>query len=127
MPESGQPVLYLASSPLLSLRKGGVVMLLHNAVVVPAFVSCFFLGIDTGGSIAAAAMSMLLCPTWAGVAHATHRDGRTGNEANYFGSSMCLPLGIGSLVAPTRARIDRGMFGLLHKIEHETSTNRIPG
>ena len=26
---------YLASSPLLSLRKGGGVMLLHNAVVVP--------------------------------------------------------------------------------------------
>ena len=71
MQESGQPVLYLASSPLLSLRKGGVVMLLHNAVVVPAFVSCFFLGIDTGGSIAAAAMSMLLCPHGQGL-HMLH-------------------------------------------------------
>ena len=29
---------------------------------------------------------------------------------------MCLPFGMGSLVAPTRARIERGMLGLL---QHE--------
>ena len=102
---------YLTSSPLFSFLERGGVVLLHNAVVVPACGGHQSIN-KVGMRAAPAAMSLL---QWAAVVHAAREKVGTSNEAAYFGSSMCLPLGIGSLVAPTRARIDRGMFGLLQQ------------
>ena len=108
-------MIYLTSSSFFSLCEGSIVVLLHNMVVMPekefhGLQSKFFIQRPEDISRMSPITNKSSC------GYMKYSEEVRGSEGgSYFGSSMCLPLGIGSLVAPTRARIERGMFGLLQK------------